>query len=86
MFGCIAETLHEHFERELEFLVKYDEAKSQMQAVVDMPDKLIDLFIKFACQNHGFIGEQKRAKYFDMLTKDEISALQEIVKINMIEW
>lgn len=86
LFGCIAETLHEHFERELEFLVKYDEAKSQMQAVVDMPDKLIDLFIKFACQNHGFIGEQKRAKYFDMLTKDEISALQEIVKINMIEW
>lgn len=85
LFGCIAETLHEHFENELEFLVKYDITKSQMQEIVDMPDKLIDLFIKFACQNHGFVSEQKREKYFERLTNEEISALQEVIKLNMLD-
>lgn len=85
LFKCIEKTLQENFNKELEFLFKYDKTKIQMQAIIDMPDKLIDLFIKFSCQNNGSIGTQKREKYFKMLTDEEISALQDVIKKNMLE-
>jgi len=84
LFACIAETLHEHFEKELNFLVKYDVTKKQLQSMVDMPDRLIDLFIKFACQNYGILSQQKREKYFSVLTEKEVISMQDIIKANML--
>ena len=37
----------------MEFLEKYDETKMAIKNIVDMPDKEIDLFIKFMHQNRG---------------------------------
>lgn len=84
LFACIEETLHEHFEKELDFLVKYDATKKQLQRIVDMPDRMVDLFIKLACQNHGVIAEVKRKKFFASLTEGEILDMQEVVKSNML--
>lgn len=84
LFTCISKTLHEHFEKEIHFLINYDRTKKKIQSVIDMPDKLIDLFIKFVVQNHGSLGEQKRIKYFIKLNTDEIERLQSIVKKFMI--
>ena len=85
LFECIDNTMHEHFEKEIEFLLNYDKTKREIQAVIDMPDRLIDLFIKFAIQNHGILGQQKRTKYFVKLTDDEIDQLQSIVKLHMFK-
>lgn len=85
LFECIDTTIHTHFEKEIEFLVNYDQTKREIQNVVDMPDKLIDLFIKFSMQNHGVLGHQKRAKYFNKLSDREIEQLGYIVKSNMLK-
>lgn len=77
-------TIEEDIYREMEFLVKYDEAKTAIKNVVDMPDKDIDLFIKFIHQNRGKFPARRR-KQFDKLTDDEINkmenAFQEIFTI-----
>jgi len=62
---------------ELNFLQNYDEAKELMKQRVDMPDKLIDLFIRFTHQNNG-IFPKRRKNTFHMLNDDEIEALQSI--------
>jgi hypothetical protein len=62
---------------ELNFLQNYDEAKGLMKQRVDMPDKLIDLFIRFTHQNKGIFPKRRR-NTFKMLTDDEIEALQSI--------
>ena len=62
---------------ELNFLQNYDEAKELMKQRVDMPDKLIDLFIRFTHQNKGIFPERRRNS-FQMLRDDEIEALQSI--------
>ena len=62
---------------ELNFLQNYDEAKGLMKQKVDMPDKLIDLFIRFTHQNNGIFPERRR-NTFQMLRDDEIKALQSI--------
>jgi Uncharacterized conserved protein len=62
---------------ELNFLQNYDEAKGLMKQRVDMPDKLIDLFIRFTHQNNGIFPKRRR-NTFQMLIDDEIEALQSI--------
>jgi hypothetical protein len=62
---------------ELNFLQNYNEAKELMKQRVDMPDKLIDLFIRFTHQNNGIFPKRRR-NTFHMLKDDEIEALQSI--------
>jgi hypothetical protein len=62
---------------ELNFLQNYDEAKGLMKQRVDMPDKLIDLFIRFTHQNNGIFPKRRRT-VFQILKDDEIEALQSI--------
>jgi hypothetical protein len=62
---------------ELNFLQNYDEAKELMKQRVDMPDKLIDLFIRFTHQNNGIFPKRRR-NTFHMLKDNEIKALQSI--------
>lgn len=64
---------------ELNFLQNYDEAKELMKQRIDMPDKLIDSFIRFTHQNNG-VFPQRRRSTFHMLKDDEIEALQSIFK------
>ncbi len=64
---------------ELNFLQNYDEAKELMKQRIDMPDKLIDSFIRFTHQNNGVFPKRRR-NTFHMLKDDEIEALQSIFK------
>ena len=64
---------------ELNFLQNYDEAKALMKQLVDMPDRLIDLFIRFTHQNQGIFPKRRRST-FQILKDNEIEALQSIYK------
>jgi len=57
--------------------LKYNEPKGLMKQRIDMPDKLIDLFIRFTHQNNGIFPKMRR-NIFQMLKDDEIEALQSI--------
>lgn len=85
LFKCIDEAIHNHIEREIEFLINYDHTKKSIQEIVDMPDKQIDLFIKFVIQNNGNLSANKRNSYFSMLTDEEITRLTSIINDTMIE-
>ena len=41
-----------------------------------MPNRQIDLFIRFILQNDGQLSENKRKKYFEFLTEDEIKKME----------
>jgi hypothetical protein len=53
LFRFIDETIHTELARELAFLSNYDKTKRAIQEIVDMPDRQIDLFIRFCLQNNG---------------------------------
>ncbi len=48
-----------------------------MKQRVDMPDKLIDLFIRVTHQNKGIFPNRRR-NTFQMLKDEEIEALQSV--------
>jgi len=51
-----------------------------MQEIVDMPDRQIDLFIRFCLQNNGRISARKRASHFGFLSDEEIASLEQAVQ------
>ncbi len=75
--AVIETVISQDLPNELNFLQNYDEAKVLMKQRVDMPDKLIDLFIRFTHQNNGIFPKRRR-NTFQMLKDEEIEALQSI--------
>jgi Fic family protein len=71
----IQETISQDIPEELAFIQHYDELKSELQNIVDMPDKDINLMILFLHQNKGAFPNRRR-KDFSKLTESEITAME----------
>lgn len=80
LFGVIEKVIDGDLKEELQFLVKYDGAKKEIQNYVDLPDKQIDLFIRFSLKNNGSISNSKRKSHFQSLTDGEMDTLSQIVE------
>jgi hypothetical protein len=81
LFAFIEKTIETELVEELNFLVNYDRAKASIQEVVDMPDRQLDLFIRFCLQNHGPLSARKRSSHFAALTDDEIVRMEQAVQV-----
>jgi Fic family protein len=80
LFSFIDQTIDTELASELAFLANYDKTKKAIQEIVDMPDRQIDLFIRFCLQNNGRLSAQKRASHFDFLSDEEIASLEQAVQ------
>ena len=80
LFAFIEKTVDTELANELAFLANYDRTKAALQAIVDMPDRQIDLFIRFCIQNHGRLSAAKRASHFSFLKDEEIARMEKAVR------
>ncbi|MFH0924286.1 MAG: Fic family protein [bacterium] len=80
LYRIIDHIIEYDFENEIIFLINYDKSKSEMQEILDMPDRLADLFIKVVIQNKGILSINKRKEHFDMLNDDQIHDLEQIIQ------
>ena len=55
---------------------KYDHLNEFIKNYIDMPDKLVDLLIRFLIQNGGELSKRAREKEFKKLTDREIQAIE----------
>lgn len=79
LFACVATSIRRDLPAEIAFLTRYGRIKTAVMNRVDMPDRLIDLFIRLVHQNAGTLSRSKRAAHFAMLTDDEVVDLERIV-------
>ncbi len=68
-------TLDEDMPQELLFLQRYDEARLELQRIVDMPDKDINWMLIFLHQNNGVFPKRRREQ-FSKLSDAEIARMQ----------
>jgi Fic family protein len=80
LFRFIEQTINTELASELAFLAKYDETKRALQEIVDMPDRRIDLFIRLCLQNNGRLSARKRTSYFDFLSDEEITRMEQAIQ------
>jgi len=80
LYGFVTKTIEEELVEELRFLASYDKTRKAIQDIIDMPDRLIDLFIQLCLQNNGRLSDRKRSAHFDFLTDEELAAMEQAVK------
>lgn len=80
LFYCIQQTIALDFKQELDFIVAFRAAKDKVREIVDMPDRKIDLFIKFCLQNGGRLSKNKAENDFPELSPEELAALEQAIR------
>ena len=80
LFRLIEQTIDTELVEELTFLANYDETKRAIQEIVDLPDRQIDLFIRFCLENNGRLSARKRASHFHSLSEDEIVGMEQAIQ------
>jgi hypothetical protein len=80
LFRFIKHTIETELVEELSFLASYDETKRAIQKIVDIPDRQIDLFIRFCLQNNGRLSERKRSSHFDFLSDEEVAGMKKAIQ------
>ena len=80
LYGFVSKTIEEELVDELEFLVQYDTTRKAIQDILDLPDRLIDLFIQLCLQNNGRLSVRKKNAHFDFLTDEELAAMERAVQ------
>ena len=76
LYACVRKTIEEDLPRETKFLASYDQFRSQIEAVVDMPDRTIDLLFRFLHQHGGRLSKRARETEFAQLTDTEVTAIE----------
>ncbi|MEN8129531.1 MAG: Fic family protein [Pseudomonadota bacterium] len=75
-FECVEETVNKILPEEVSYLTKYDLLNDFIKNYIDMPDKLVDLLIRFLDQNDGKLSKRARDKEFSQLTKAEVRTFE----------
>jgi hypothetical protein len=76
LIRTIHATLTDDMPEELLFIQRYDEAKKELQQIVDMPDKKLTNMMMFLHQNKGVFPKRRREQ-FSELTDQEIQQMQD---------
>src|SRR5271166_4683255 len=77
LYSCVRKTIDEDLPRETAFLARYDQFRSRVGALIDMPDRTIDLLFRFLQQNGGRLSTRARPGEFAKLTDAEVAAVEE---------
>lgn len=80
LYDFVKLTIEHELVEELEFLASYDKTRQAIQKIMDMPDRLIDLFIRLCLQNNGRLSSTKRESHFGFLSDDELTELEIAVR------
>ena len=76
LYSCIKTTIEESVPEEVDYLKKHDEMKQFISNYLEMPDRLIDLMIRFLNQNEGRFSKRALSKEFAALTDEEVTTIE----------
>ena len=75
-FECVEETVNKTLPEEVSYLTKYDLLDDFIKNYIDMPDKLVDLLIRFLNQNDGKLSKRALGKECSQLTESEAKTIE----------
>ncbi|SIT57122.1 Cell filamentation protein Fic [Mesorhizobium prunaredense] len=78
LYACVRRTIEQDLPDETAFLRRYDQFRKQVDAFIDMPERLTDLLFRFLHQNGGRLSNRAREWEFAALTDDEAERIEAI--------
>lgn len=76
LYAQVADTIERIIPEEVEYLLRRDELKKALDDTYEMPDKTVDLLIRFLVQGNGKLSERALKKEFAGLTKKEVKDIE----------
>lgn len=80
LYSCVQQTIERDLPEEIDFLHNYDCFKQEIENIVDMPSKTINLLFRFIKHNNGSLSKRARNKEFKLLTEKEYIQIEEIYR------
>ncbi len=78
LYDCVAQTVEKDLPEEVAFLEAHETFAREVQAIVDMPNTLIELLRSFLSQNGGVLSKRARQGEFKALTTEEADRIEAI--------
>lgn len=78
LYACVKKTVEEDLPEEADYLRRYDRFREGIEALVEMPERMIDLLFRMLRQNQGRLSKRARENEFDKLTGKEITAIERL--------
>jgi hypothetical protein len=78
LFECVLKTIENDLPEEAAFLERYDQFKTRVESLVEMPASTIDLLFNFLKQNDGILSKRARENEFAELEGDEVQRFEAI--------
>lgn len=76
LYDCVQATITEIIPQEVEYLIRYDAFKKEMQEQYAMPEKMIALLLRFLERHNGQLSKRAKEKEFHELDAQEIAAIE----------
>ena len=76
LYACVQETIDVDLPREVGFLESFDRFASEVQDIVELPRRVVDLLVRFLEQGDGKLSGRARQKEFAALTEAEIEEVE----------
>lgn len=80
LYWALERTVTADLPREIDFLLGYDRAHTELNARLDWPRNTLGLFIRLVHQNDGRLSETKRRSHFDWMTDEELEGSEDLVR------
>lgn len=80
LYRCVEQTIEKTIPEEVDYLEKYDRLKEFLDNFIEMPDRTVDLLIRFLEQGKGKLPDRAKTKEFQALNEQEINAIEEKYK------
>ncbi len=77
LYACVKKTIEEDLPHETDFLARYDQFRSKIEAIVDMPERTLDLLFRFLRQNNGRLSKRAREGEFAAMTDAEAASAEQ---------
>jgi hypothetical protein len=77
LYDCVWQTIEKTIPDEVAYLEKYDLMKTFLDDHFEMPDRTVDLLIRFLEQGNGHLSERARNKEFQALNENEIVTIED---------
>lgn len=76
LYDCVKDTIERIIPEEIDYLTKYDQFKRYLENEFDLPDKAVDLIVRFLNQNKGKFSKRALEKEFSRLTEKEVKDIE----------
>lgn len=80
LYSCVKRTIEVDLPREIDYLMRRDEAIRKVMNIVEMPDLMAEQFVLFVHRNGGTLPNNRRKREFAALKEEELAELEEIVR------